>query len=97
MVEEYGTGLLRSKCTQIVQPLKEVMLNACNGYYTMRDTTELRAVWEIVEYVKERLDATKSDNISVYLPQVNKLAMKQLQKCFSAVEHGAFGYVEFRR
>ena len=29
MVEEYGTGLLRSKCTQIVQPLKEVMLNAC--------------------------------------------------------------------
>lgn len=63
----------------------------------MRDTTELRAVWEIVEYVEERLDATKSDNITIYLPQVNKIDMKQLRKRFSSVEHGAFGYVEFRR
>ncbi|MBA7590149.1 hypothetical protein ES708_32256 [subsurface metagenome] len=62
----------------------------------IRNTSKLTTVSEIVEYVRKRLEDTKSDNITVYLPHLNKIDLKQLQKCFASVKPSAFGYVEFR-
>jgi len=51
----------------------------------------------IAEYVNKRLDKTKSDNISVCLPRLNKNTIKALRRRFKSVKYGAFGYIEFRR
>lgn len=51
----------------------------------------------IAEYVNKQLDRTKSDNVAIYLPGLNKNTFKALKGKFKSVKHGAFGYIEFRR
>jgi len=51
----------------------------------------------IVNYVNKKLDKGGSDNISIWLPSLNKNTFKALGNHFKSVKCGAFGYIEFKR
>ncbi len=51
----------------------------------------------ITDYINKQLDRTKSNNIAICLPDLNKNTFKALAYHFKVVQRQPFGYIRFER
>lgn len=52
---------------------------------------------EHIEYIHKEMDRMKSNNVSIYLPELTYPEIHALEKDFKVVRRTFFGYVYFER